>query len=125
MDSTSKEKAEQSRPNQRRNPRTRVPSIKIRCDSKLYVPQNWGLGGCLISNYNGQLRPGTTVLIELFLNVVHEHDGLPVKAEVVRFDPDDNSALALRFADLSAQDIIDFCEAVDENLSAEVINATM
>ena len=99
----------------RSKPRTSVASIKIRCDGDVFVPDDWGLGGCRISNYSGQLRPGTTVLIELFLNVVHEHDGLPIKAEVLRFEPENNNALALCFTDLSARDIADFCDTVDRN----------
>ena len=106
--------------NRRSKPRTSVASIKIRCDGEIYVPDDWGLGGCRIPNYSGQLRPGTTVLIELFLNVVHEHDGLPIKAEVLRFEPENNNALALCFTDLSARDIADFCDTVDQKLSAEM-----
>ncbi len=120
MSSNPAEAHEQLQKKRRTTQRTSVPSIKIRCDGEIYVPDDWGLGGCRISNYSGQLRPGTTVLVELFLNVVHEHDGLPVKAEVVRFEPDNNNILAFCFADLSARDIVDFCDTVDENLSAEV-----
>ncbi len=123
MASSSTQNASDVHANRRSTPRTSAPSIKVRCDGGLYVPDNWGLGGCLISNYKGQLRPGTSVLIELFLNVVHEHDGLPVRAEIVRYEPDNNNALAFRFESLSAGELIDFCDIIDESLSAEVLKA--
>ncbi len=121
MTSNLEQKTGEAQPNRRSKPRTTVPCIKIRCENELYVPEDWGLGGCRIANYEGQLRPGTTVLIEMFLNVVHEHDGLPVKAEVVRFEPENNNSLALFFADLSARDIEDFCEASGKNFPAELM----
>ena len=108
------EKETQSPASQRASARTSIRSIKIRCDGEVYVPADWGLGGCRIAGYRGDLRPGTTVLLELFLNVVHEHDGLPVKAEVVRFDAEHDNSLAFRFIDLTAQDIFEFCGPVDE-----------
>lgn len=112
--------ADSAQPDRRSRPRTNVPSLEIRCDGELYVTDDWGLGGCRISNYTGQLRPGTSVLIELYLNIDHDHEGLPVRAEVVRFEPDNNNALALCFVNLNAQDIVDFCNIVDEGIGNEV-----
>jgi len=120
MSLDSAQNAGMAQPDRRTSPRTNVPSIEIRCDGDLYITEDWGLGGCRISNYQGQWRPGTSALIELYLNIDHDHEGLPVRAEVVRFDPEHNNSLALCFVNLSAEDIIDFCDTVEEGLGAEV-----
>ena len=112
--------ASMAQSDRRSSPRTNVPSIEIRCDGDLYVTEDWGLGGCRISNYKGQWRPGTSALIELYLNIDQDHEGLPIRVEVVRFEPENNNALALCFVNLSADDIVDFCNTVDESMGAEV-----
>lgn len=98
--------------------RSELPFVKLICDGVSYVPDNWSLGGCLITQYSGKLRPGTSVLVELFLNIDHEHDGLPVRAEIVRYEPDNDHALALRFEDLNAQKILEYCNLAEENAKA-------
>ena len=123
MTAESKGTDQGNRTERRGRSRTDVPSVHLRCDGDVYVADNWGLGGARISGYTGRWRPGTTVLVELFLNVVHEHDALPIKAEVVRFEPENNNTLAFRFIDLTAQDIVDFCNIVDESLGLEVAKA--
>lgn len=111
---------EQAYENRRRHRRTTVPLIEVRCDDDTHRAADWSLGGCRICGYNGQWRPGTAVLVELFLNIDHGHDGLPVRAEVVRFEPDNDNTLALCFQGLTARDIIEFCDLIDEDISAEV-----
>ena len=117
------QKATMAQPERRSRPRTRVPSIEVRCDDGLYVTDDWGLGGCRFSNYTGEWRPGTSTFVELFLNIDQDHEGLPVKAEVVRFEPENNNALAMCFVGLGAQNIVDFCNRVDSNLGAQVAQA--
>jgi len=98
--------------------RTIAPTFKIRCDGQIYVPDDWSLGGCRISGYKGELLPGTIILIEVFLNVVHEHDALPVKAEVVRREPEHDNALALKFLDLNADDILTYCDMIEGEMQS-------
>lgn len=103
----------------RGKPRTSVPSITLRIDGKSYVPDDWGLKGCRIPGYQGPLRPGDQTGLDLFLNVDHDHDGLAIHGRVVRSEASNNT-LAIEFFDLSAQDIIAFCDVVDAKLGAEL-----
>ena len=103
----------------RRSRRSEAPLIQIRCEGECYVPANWSLGGCLITGYEGPLRSGASVDVELLLNVDHAHEGLPLGAEVLRYESE-NKALALRFYHLDAADIWDFCSSVDAALADEL-----
>lgn len=106
--------------NRRKSPRTKVPSIEIEVGGIRYVSEDWGLGGCRVSSYTGHLRSGDTVGIKLFLKIGREHQGLVVKAEVVRFDQEQNNALAFRFVDLDAEDMKNFCKSVEAELRGQV-----
>lgn len=102
----------------RSTPRTKEPSIVVRCDGQDYAAVDLGLGGCRFFDYEGDLRPGESTLIELFLPIGNQQKGLPVRAEVVRFDPDQNNALALCFVNLSPERFMNFCDAVNIDLDS-------
>ncbi len=108
-----------TKPDQRNSPRTATPSFEIQCENQFYSVEDWGLGGCKIANYEGQLRPGGTVPIELFVLGCHEFDGLPIEAEVLRFEPGENNALALKFDGLTAQTIMAYCDGIEERLGIQ------
>lgn len=118
MTNSKAEVFEASQTERRGHERTIAPTFKIRCDGQIYVPDDWSLGGCRISGYKGDLLPGTVILIEVFLNVVHEHDALPVRAEVVRREPENDNALALEFLDLSADDILAYCDMIEVDMKS-------
>ena len=95
----------------RKTPRTEVPSIEVEISGERHYTKNWSLGGCLVAKYTGSARPGDGLEATLFLRIGREHQGLLVRAEVVRYRTDQDNALALRFLDL---DIKRFGKLVDE-----------
>jgi len=105
-----------TKPDRRDTLRTRVPSIEIQCDGNMYIVKDWSFGGCQIDNFSGELRPGNTISLELYLLGFHDCDCLPIEAEVIRFEPDNNNALTVKFLDLNAQAIMSYCDNVEKNL---------
>ena len=105
-----------SRLERRNYPRVRVPSVHIRCDAEMYVVNDWSYGGCQFDKYTGCMRPGDRVSLELYMHDFHEVEGMPIEAAVMRFEPDDNNALALKFLDLTPQTILDYCDSVEKSV---------
>jgi hypothetical protein len=106
--------------NRRRKLRTHVPSIEVMLDEDKYVCDDWGLGGCRITNYKGDLQPGDTAVVELFRRIGHEHTGLCLNVEVLRIEPEENNTVALRFEGLTGKLLSDFCRSVESELRERV-----
>jgi len=107
--------SETTEADRRNSARTSVPSIEIRCDGDMYKVKDWSVGGCQFENYTGELRPGDAVLVDFYLLGFHHCDGLPIKAEVIRFESENNNSLALKFLELNAQAIMNYCDSVEKN----------
>lgn len=116
MPIASAQRGKPAKSNKRRGTRTHVPSVELRLDGARHVCSDWGLGGCRISGYSGPLRPGDKTVVELYLRLGREHKGLRVDAHVLRYEPDPDDGLALRFEGLNADVFTAFCRAVEEEL---------
>lgn len=108
--------ADQKPEEQRKTPRTTLPSIDFGIDGTIYEVADWSLGGCRIRGYEGDLEPGSTAAASIFLHGQHEHFGLSVNVEVVRRDVEDNT-LAVRFMDLHASDIMEYCGEIERAMT--------
>lgn len=109
---------EESAPERRARLRSLIPSIDVEVEEMRYTCSDWGFGGCLLSGYAGELRPGDLARIRLFLSIRPEHEGLSLAAEAVRFEPDRGNALALRFYGLEPPVLAAFCRRVERDLRA-------
>lgn len=119
----SSKNTETNKSERRDSSRTTAPSIEIKCEGDMYVIKDWSFGGCQFENYSGKLRSGDTVLLDLFLLGFHDREGLPITAEVIRFEQDNNQSLALKFLDLNAQTILNYCDSVEKSLGDRVRKA--
>ena len=99
--------------NRRRSVRTQEPSIEVRCEGDIYGVIDWSFGGCQIDNYSGYLRPGDQVSLGVYLLGFHDCDCLSLLAEVTRFVPEENNALALEFKDFTARKFMSYCDRVE------------
>lgn len=81
---------------------------------------DWSVEGCRIVNYDGPLRPGRIAIVDILLFVDHGSESLPAIAEVVRFEPENNNALALHYRELRPRDFKDYCDRVEDYLAAQV-----
>lgn len=116
--------AKKAKPDRRRAVRAKVPTIKLRSDGEVYTVVDWSWAGCLVTGYRGELRPGSSTIVELLLFVDQELEGLPALAQVVRFEPQNNNALALHFTRLKPQDFLSYCDSVGEFIAARVDEAS-
>ena len=83
-------------------PRSSKPVLEMRIDGHVFAPEDWSLSGCRITDYDGHLRPGQLANVELFLRGCRDGDGLSVIATAMRYEPDNERRLALRFDVLDA-----------------------
>lgn len=104
--------------NRRGSPRTILPTIEVRIDGAFYSVEDWSLGGCRLVGYEGDLQPGSMAAIGVFLRGCREHEGMAVEAEVMRFEAGNDNALALKFVDLQAKDIMAYCDAVEKSMTS-------
>ena len=108
--------ADQAPEEQRKTPRTTLPSIDFGVDGRIYNVADWSLGGCRIRGYEGDLEPGASAAASIFLHGQHEHFGLSVNVEVVRRNAE-KKEMAVRFLDLQAADIMEYCGEIERAMS--------
>ena len=107
--------AQSTKSDRRSSTRLCEPLFEIRCDGELYMVNNWSFSGCKIENYSGKLRPGHFVSFEMYLLGFHDFEGLSIQSEVMRFEPENGHALAIKFSDLSVEAVLDYCDRMERS----------
>ncbi len=122
MTTGSAKQAERSWQSRRRGLRTHVPSIEIEIAGERHACTDWSLGGCRIVHYEGDLRPGDRISVSMYLRIGRAHDGLSVEAEILRYEPDEENGLAMRFDGVDGNTMTEFCRAVEVELREEEVS---
>ncbi len=103
--------------NRRRTVRIDRPTIEIEIKGARYKAKDWGVGGCRLAGYQGDLQLGQEVQAALYFPVPCVRQGQFVNAEVVRIvraKTAEDCQLALKFNGFSAQDLAEFSAVLDQ-----------
>ena len=93
----------------RKNSRPKLSPIRLKFGGIAYETTEWTLGGFMVEAYGGEHRPGSTISVEIFIDVDKETIKHSAFAEVARVD-NRQGILAATFVELEA-DVLDCLES--------------
>ncbi len=93
----------------RRNSRPNVPPIRLKFGGEPYKTTEWTLGGFMVDGYIDTHSVGSTIAVDLFIEIGKETIKHSVYAEVARIDRHERQ-LAAQFVDLDPE-VLDFLES--------------
>ena len=93
----------------RRNSRPNLPPIRLKFGGEPYKTTEWTLGGFMVDGYIDKHTVGSTIAVDLFIEIGKETIKHSVYAEVARIDRHERQ-LAAQFVDLDPE-ILDFLES--------------
>jgi hypothetical protein len=83
----------------RKDRRLPLPVFSVKVDGVVYHTMNWSLGGLLVEGYDGQLKGGETIQIDLKAKDATADFRMKVNVQVIRVVP--GETLALQFEAMS------------------------
>ena len=93
----------------RKNSRPKLSPIRLKFGGIAYETNEWTLGGFLIEAYRGEYRVGSTISVEIFIDIDKETIKHTVYCEVARVDNREGK-LAATFIELEPE-ILDSLES--------------
>ena len=93
----------------RRDSRPKLPPIRLKFGGEPYKTTEWTLGGFMVDGYIDTHSVGSTIAVDLFIEIGKETIKHSVYAEVARIDRHERQ-LAAQFVDLDPE-VLDFLES--------------
>ena len=93
----------------RRDSRPKLPPIRLKFGGEPYKTTEWTLGGFMVDGYIDTHSVGSTIAVDLFIEIGKETIKHSVYAEVARIDRHERQ-LAAQFVDLNPE-VLDFLES--------------
>ena len=93
----------------RRNARPKLPPIRLKFGGEPYKTTEWTLGGFMVEGYIGKHSVGSTIAVDIYIDIDRDTIHHTVYAEIARIDRYDRK-LAAQFVELDP-DVLDDLES--------------
>ena len=93
----------------RRNSRPKLPPIRLKFGGEPYTTTEWTLGGFMVDGYIADHSVGSTIAVDLFIDIDKQTIQHSVYAEIARIDRNERK-LAAEFIELEGE-VLDFLES--------------